>query len=293
VVPALVRDSRGHPVYGLAAKDFAIEDDGVAQSVKLDEAAEAEPISLLVAIQTGRSAYHEFQRIQTLRTMLQPILEQNLTRTAVVEFDGEIHLVQDFTEDGDLIDKKLQHLDAGDGRAAILDAVQYSVNLLKQQPQGRQRVLLLISETRDHGSFTAKLEQVIQSIGEGNVVVYSLAFSPSLSNILDTGRGNNIEDMHEGPDLLAPIILARQGLRKNAPKTIASMTGGEYELFATAKTFETYMNDFTNHLHSRYLLSFQPKDPRPGLHQLSVRLADQKNGAVLARTSYWAQGTSE
>ena len=57
------------------------------------------------------------------------------------------------------------------------------------------------------------------------------------------------------------------------------------------------MNDFTNHLHSRYLLSFAPKDPHPGPHQIRVRLRGQSqdapNGTVLARSSYWAEGTKE
>jgi len=81
-----------------------------------------------------------------------------------------------------------------------------------------------------------------------------------------------------------------QAMRKNVPSTTASMTGGEYELFATRKKFEVRMNDFTNHLHSRYLLSFAPRDPHPGLHQLRVRLRDSQNASVLARTSYWAEG---
>ena len=62
-------------------------------------------------------------------------------------------------------------------------------------------------------------------------------------------------------------------------------------MFTTRKKFEVRMNDFTNHLHSRYLLSFAPKDPRPGLHQLRVHLKDPSKGTVLARTSYWAEET--
>jgi len=81
-------------------------------------------------------------------------------------------------------------------------------------------------------------------------------------------------------------------MRKNVPSTIASMTGGEYELFATGRKFETRVNDFTNHLHSRYLLSIQPTNPRPGLHQIRVRLKEP-GSTVLARTSYWAEGKSE
>jgi hypothetical protein len=51
------------------------------------------------------------------------------------------------------------------------------------------------------------------------------------------------------------------------------------------------MNDFSNHLHSRYLLSFQPSHPKPGLHQLTVKLKEPGSATVLARSSYWAQGT--
>ncbi len=72
------------------------------------------------------------------------------------------------------------------------------------------------------------------------------------------------------------------------------MTGGEYELFSSREGFETKMNTFANHLHSRYVLSFEPKNPRPGLHQIRVRLRDSAtNQAVLSRTNYWAGGFSQ
>jgi hypothetical protein len=121
--------------------------------------------------------------------------------------------------------------------------------------------------------------------------MYALAFSPSLSNILDTGRGTNKNEMHNGVDIMDLAYRTAQAMRKNIPSTIASMTGGEYELFATRKKFEVRVNDFTNHLHSRYLLSFAPKSPHPGLHQIRVRLKDVAEGTVLARSSYWAEGT--
>lgn len=57
LIPALVKDSQGSIVYGLQAKDFIIEDDGVEQPVRLDEAPEGQPISLVLAIQRGRRAY--------------------------------------------------------------------------------------------------------------------------------------------------------------------------------------------------------------------------------------------
>src|SRR5215472_10168781 len=76
LVPALVRDNVGEVIYGLEAKDFIIEDDGITQNVHLDEAAESEPISLVVAIQCGRRANFELPRMHGLAVMLQPVLAQ-------------------------------------------------------------------------------------------------------------------------------------------------------------------------------------------------------------------------
>jgi VWFA-related protein len=288
LVPALIKDQQGGIVYGLQAQDFIVEDDGVEQPVRLDETPEGQPISLVVAIQRGRRAYAEFPRIQGLKSMLDPLFALGTAHVAVVEFDSQAELIRNFTQDQRLVEDDLRNLQPGDDGASILDAVAYSVNLLKKQPDDHLRVLLLISETRDHGS-KVKIDDTVEAIGQSNAVMYALAFSPSLSNILDTGRGTNRNEMHNGVDILDLAYRTAQAMRKNVPSTVASMTGGEYELFATRKKFEVRMNDFTNHLHSRYLLSFAPRSPHPGLHQIRVRVKGAADATVLARTSYWAQ----
>jgi VWFA-related protein len=294
LVPTLVRDAKGNVVYGLQATDFVIEDDGVEQKPSLDEAAEAEPVSLMIVVQRGRRAWREFARMQGLAAMLEPVLSQPDTETALVFFDSKLDLVHDFTRNADVIEADLKNLEAGDNGAAILDAVAYSVKLLNQQPEGRQRVLLLISENRDHGSHFAKLDDVVKLIGVANVAVYALPFSPSLSQVLDTERGSNRDEAHwDAPvDVNGVLLLALAAMKKNVTQAIASMSGGEYELFASRKSFETKMNTFANHVHNRYLLSFQPRNPRPGLHQIRVRLKDPERGneTVLFRSNYWAGG---
>lgn len=293
LVPALVRDADGLPVYGLRAQDFVIDDDGVEQAVQLDETAESAPLSLVIAIQRGRRASYEFPRIQSLYSMLEPILGQPDTQVALVEFDSTVELTEDFTSDAKLIAEDLKKLRPGDQKAGILDAVYFSEKLLDKVPRERQRVLLLISETRDHGSIWArKVDDVVTLVGTSNTTVYTLAFSPSASNVLDTMRGNNIEEMNASPDFFAVLKIAAQAMRRNAPKTIASLTGGEYALFETRSSFEDRMLDFTNHLHGRYLLSFEPKDPHVGLHHIRVTLKKPANTTVLARSRYWAAGAS-
>src|SRR5215469_2852268 len=88
LIPALVKDQRGGIVYGLQVGDFIVEDDGVPQAVRLDEAPEGQPISLVIAIQRGRRAYYEFPRMQGLNSMLDPLFSLCTARIAIVEFDS-------------------------------------------------------------------------------------------------------------------------------------------------------------------------------------------------------------
>ena len=296
LVPTMIRDDKGNIVYGLHAQDFIIEDDGIGQAVHLDEAAEAAPVSLVIAVQCGRRAWREFARMRGVASMLDPILSDKNNQAALLFFDSKLNLVRDFTNNGDLIEEDLKNLQAGDNGATILDAVAYSVKLLAKLPENQQRVLLLISETRDHGSHFAKLDDVITLVGVTNTAVYTLPFSPSLSQVLDTERGSNRDEAYWNapPNVVAPLLMARQAMKKNIPKAIAAMTGGEYELFSSRKGFETRMNSFSNHLHNRYLLSFEPKNPHPGLHQIRVRLKDPAAAeTVLFRSNYWAGGSNQ
>jgi len=291
LLPTMVRDERGNIVHGLHAEDFIIEDDGVEQPVHLDEAAEAAPVSLVIAVQCGRRASREFARMKGLASLLDPILSDKNNRAALLLFDSKLNLVHDFTNNGDVIEQDLKNLQSGDNGAAVLDAVAYSVRLLAKLPEKQQRVLLLISETRDHGSHFAKLDDVITLIGVTNTAVYTIPFSPSLSQLLDTERGSNRDEAfwNARPDIQGALLMARQAMKKNIPKAIAAMTGGEYELFSSRNGFETRMNSFSNHLHNRYLLSFEPKNPHPGLHQIRVRLKDPVAAkTVLFRRNYWA-----
>jgi VWFA-related protein len=296
IVPALVKDAQGHIVYGLTQGDFVIEDDGVEQAVLLDEAAEAAPASVVVAVQTGRRAWREYSRMRGIGPMLTPVFDQLRSRVALVEFDSHVQLVEDFGEDAAPVYNDLKSLQAGDNGAAIRDAVDFSVRLLEKEPADRQRMLLLISENRDHGSHITKTDDVVAALGNSNTVIYALAFSPALSQVLDTERGTNRDEAYWNapPDIIGTLLMARNAMKKNITKAIAEMTGGEYQLFATRKGFETRMVDFNNHLHGRYVLSFAPREPHPGLHRIQVRLKQPVPGTtVLARGSYWARGASQ
>jgi hypothetical protein len=216
LLPTLVKDSQGGIVYGLSANDFIVEDDGVAQSVRLDESPEAQPISLIIAIQKGRSAVKEFPRVAGLKSMLSPLFALGTARVALVEFASQVELTTNFSSNENVVDSELTNLESGDNGATILDAINYSVGLLKHEPDSRLRVLLLISETHDHGSHT-KIEDTVSAIAHSNTLMCALAFSPGLSNILDTARGNNKNEMHEGVTSSTSPTALRRPCEKTSP----------------------------------------------------------------------------
>lgn len=281
LVPTLVEGDGGEPVFGLTAKDFTVTDNGVPQKIRLQAGTDKAPMSIVLLVQTGRSAYREFHKMVGLPTMAEGLAGDVSHRIAVVTFDSQPREILDFTNNAAAVRQSVYSIEPGDDGAAILDAVWYAVDMLEDEPQQNQRVIVLLSETRDHGSRTP-VRSVVRKIGRSDVVVYSLAFSPSRGDLFDFSGGGG------SADLLAPLRMAIQAVRRNTAAAIPNMTGGRYLRFNRDKQFDAELGQLANQVHNRYVLSFQPPDPAPGFHQLRVRLNQSLQARVLARTNYWA-----
>jgi VWFA-related protein len=87
-------------------------------------------------------------------------------------------------------------------------------------------------------------------------------------------------------------MLARNGLRQNVPATVAQITGGESFRFASIKDMQHDLSTIANHIPNRYVLSFQPQSPTPGIHAIQLTLRDHHDLVVTARRSYWAPNSA-
>ena len=176
LVPALVSNAKGELVFTLKAADFRVTDDGIEQQLTLDEDTGSEPLALVVAVQSGGVGRAKLDSYRDLTAVIEAVVGGVPHRVAVVAFDSAPSVVQSFTPDVDKTGAALHDLDPGDKGAAILDALQFSVDLLRSQPANYRRAILLISETIDHCS-QAKLDDALRTIGDTNTTVYSLGFS--------------------------------------------------------------------------------------------------------------------
>ena len=286
LVPTLVEKSGGGVVYGLKPRDFVLEDNGVPQKIRVQEEMDTAPVALVVAVELGGVSVLEFGKLAKLGPLLDLFLSDGKGQAALVGFDSKPHLIRDFTHSSDVVNQALKQLRPGDGGDAILDTASYAVDLLESQPKEYRRVLLLISEERDHGSKHTKTEQLIEKIGQSDVLVLSVSFSPARAEL-----SHDVKDSGEDRvmNLFSTLAMLVPAFKKNVTKEVAHMSGGEYNTFTGDKGFEKRVVESAKRARNRYLITFSPTDPTPGLHTIRVRLAENYGAHVVARANYWRE----
>jgi len=327
LVPALVRDKKsGELVFTLKADDFTLTDDGVPQKLTLEQDTDALPLALVVDIEGGGAALREISKYGALTHMIESVVGDVPHKVAIIGFDSSPVLVQDFTPNVDDAAHAIKALiddNNGDDGAAILDSLGLSLDLLRKQPAQYRRAILLVSESNDRGS-RVRLDQALREISDTNTAIYSIGFSTGRDE-LKVGSAKALGDSTPGPahgcmsrdpndpnvnlkenpaeqaygclSLLAPVlgvakaiaIAAFEGFQKNIPETVARLTGGEYFKLTHSKSLERDLATISNHIPNRYVLSFQPQSPHPGLHAIVLRVPNYAGLEVTARSSYWAE----
>lgn len=282
LVPTSV-EVKGKMLYGLTAKDFQIEDNGVPQNVTLDDSIDAPGLSLVVLLQCSRSAIAEYAKLQDLPTMVDGLVGAAPREVALVRYGSHPELVQPFSRNMDEVLGSMSRMGpCEDDKAATVDAVSYAASILANRRDKFRHVILLISETRDHGS-TVKESHVVEQLGRTNTVVDAVAFSPVKSETVQSlvpGRG--------GMNPLMLLFAAVQAVRQNAPKTLARLSGGEYLNFTTQKGFENGMYTLANHVHDYYLLSFPVASTLDdGLHSIKVKVPAYPDAVIRSRETYF------
>ena len=284
LVPTLVVQKSGEVVYGLGADAFSLTDNGVPQTLHVEDDLDATPVSLVVCLQKGRTSALQFAKFQRLAPLLNLFLGNGNGEVTLVEFDSQLEFTEDWSRNTDSIQGDLNALQPGDDGAALLDAAGYAIDLLEQRPADRRRILLLLSESRDHGSKRVSAPQLVERIGTSNTLVLSLTWSPVKAQFLDQlvnpGTGN----------LVQLAVLAANAMKANAAKSLAVMSGGEATSFTGERAFEERIAELASHARNRYILSFRPTELAPGLHKLQVQLRGDLPAQVVARTDYWVAG---
>jgi VWFA-related protein len=287
IVPAQVTTQQGEFIYGLKGSQFLVADNGILQHARLEEAPEQTGLSLVVVVQCSGAAAMETSKLAGLSTMIEDITGGAPHEVAILSYGAKYSLLTDFTSDPAKLKAGLSAIVPCAGGVATFDAVEHASNLLEWRENHYRRAILLISETRDHGSH-ATAQEVIEELGRTNTVVNSVAYSPArdqfLSQLKSDAGGGSTGTM----DLLSLLFMAINAMRDNASSELATLSGGEYLNFTTRKGFDQALGHLANQIHNFYLLSFQPQgNPAVGYHTIHVSVLDHPDALVRSRSTYW------
>jgi len=100
-LPTRVQDRKGDTVYGLRPEQFMVEDNGVRQAVNVDEDPESSGVSLVVAVECGRSAALEFKKLKGLGAMIGGIVGDAPHEVAILSYGVGPYVLSDFSRSSD------------------------------------------------------------------------------------------------------------------------------------------------------------------------------------------------
>lgn len=312
--PVLVYDANDGYVSGIKPEQFHLFDNNREQDIHVDEA--FEPISLVIVIQANSAVEHMLPTINKMGNLIGPLILGDRGEAAVVAFDSRIRTLQDFTADPDKITQAVKKIQPGSTSSRLVDAVDEADHMLRNRPQNRRRVILLVAETRDMGSEGRGRETLI-NLQLHNIVVYPVdisrllatlngptpwprpdnrppAMTPMPSNVPATpttvmqmsgGQGDSAEFM----PLLLEIYRDAKAIFKTSPVHLfAKGTGGTEYSYYRGHGLEQAVQDIAEQLHSEYMITYRPNDlDEGGFHQITLAIDSTRAKRYQARPGYW------
>lgn len=262
--------SGAHVVTGLAAEDFELVDNGVAQDIT-DVSFGKLPIDVTVALDVSYSVTGAlFDRLRRAIVQMMSDLGKG-DRLKLVAFNMRVKRVVDFTGDAAAVGAAIREASAGGG-TSILDTI--SVVLVSAAPPDRRQLMVLFTDGGDSLSVTEP--ETLQAVGRrANTALTVVAPDTSLNLYGPLGQGMVSADMQTGP----MRVLA----------AVAEDTGGlvipvRQPALDLAITFRRALDEFR----SSYVLHFTPRGvDRKGLHTLAVNVRRSGTLTVRARRTYF------
>lgn len=316
LAPTTVLDKDGGVVNGLKVADFVLYDNDKAQRIQADVV--FQPISLVVVIQANAQVDKMIPKIQKIGAAIDQSILGDTGEAAVLAFDHRVQVMQDFTSEKGKIDAAIKKISVyGSSTSRLNDAAMQGMNMLRNRPKNRRRIMLLISETRD-GSSSAHAKEVLMQAQFSDVLVYTINISHWISQFTRTPgvpRPDPIPpEAHHVPaaaGVMTPTMQTQMQMGNSIPafveifkavkgifvdnpsELLTKYTGGKEYTFSTQGSLDRAVLDIGEEIHSQYLLSYVPSSKEGGFHTIRVEVLGRPNLKIRTRPGYWIAGAKE
>src|SRR5262245_30373282 len=276
-VDASVTDKDGNFVRDLKADDFAVYQDGVLQKLDFfgtDERSElTRPLAAVFALDISGSIQPEeiIKQRDAAESFIRLLRPESVF--AVLAFNYQIRVLQDFTSDPGKISQSFRKIGPAEGSTKIFQSIDRAVSMLKRGPAWRggrrlRRVVIVITDGYDSVD-PIDQRDLIRRANDAAVTVYSITLPSYMPGLGQKQR------------VLTLLDASR----------IVPLTGGA-DFSADSGDFTQAFKAIAEEIRSSYTLAYYPPevDRRDGrVHQIRVDL--KRPGLILktSRQSYVAQ----
>jgi VWFA-related protein len=293
--PVVVRNARGDLITDLTLENFRLYDDGTLQSLEGVEVG-GPPLAVALVIETSSRVASLLPVIHNKGIMFTQNIVGETGAAAVIGYSDQVAKLCDFTDDHSVIEKAIADLQPGTSSANLYDALSSAVEMLRNTPPSRRRVIITLAETIDTGS-EVKLDAIVRDAQIADITIYSIGLS--------TARA----EMSGPPMQAAPLPLTPSGTyglppvpgsaytpgdvqlrsgnmdlgafvrhawtvvaRQPALQAAVSATGGFFQSTYDDDSIERSIGQISAELYTQYVLSYQsePNDAKSGFHNIKV-----------------------
>jgi len=260
-----VTDKHGKRITDLKQGDFHVLDDNKApEAIRSFHAETNLPLQVGLLIDASNSVRDRFRfeqesAIEFLNQTIRPRYDQAF----VVGFDVVQDLVQDFTDNPELLAHGVHELRPGGG-TALYDALFYACrDKLLKAPKSTtvRRAIILLSDGEDNQSHVTR-EEAIEMAQRAEAVVYTISTNVS------------------GTKAKGDQILER----------IADATGGRAFFPFQIRDVANAFAEIQDELRSQYAIAYKPADFKTDGHYRTIEIVtvDRKNYRVRSRRGWYA-----
>jgi VWFA-related protein len=310
--PVVVIDSSGEFVTNLEKPDFTLTDNGKRQQINQFEQTWS-PLSIAIVVDTSTRIEPLLPEIRKSGILFTQLVLGESGEAMVITFDHRVEITQEFTNNGDLIEKALKEVKAGGSQSRLTDGILRAIGRLKMRPQERRKVIVAIAEGRDMGSETP-LGQALREAQLSGISVYTVELStfkalvkkeapptvwdpfppgarPTRPGITPAPRG--VDEVQLFPLIVEAVRGAKAMIFDKPLKVYAAGTGADHINVYREKGIEDAVQKIGKELHSQYLITYNPDNLRASeFHAIDVKVA-RLGVKVRARPGYFYVPTSE
>ena len=258
-----VTDRKGKLVTDLEKQNLKVSEDNRPQTITNFTRETDLPLTIAILIDTSTSIRDRFKfEQQAAIDFLYRTLRPKKDKALLITFDSAIELVQDYTDNAELLAKAIRQVRPGGG-TKMFDGI-YLACQEKLKAEAGRKVMILISDGDDNLSLQT-LAGTLEMAQKSDVSIYTISTNSSGFFGITAPKADKIL------------------------KRLAEDTGGRAFFPFKAEDLSESFQDISAELRSQYSVAYRSSNPARDGSFRSVRIeTDRKNLRVKARKGYYA-----